>query len=312
MHSASALLNRLLARGKFRHVQVLVKLAELGSVQRTADTIGMTQSAVTQTLAYLEQLLETELFERHARGVRPTPACTDLLPVAHNMLLRLTQGAELVAARSLHGQGSVRLMASASAINGMLLRVLPAFADRHPAIQTQLIEAEGDDQLLAVARGEVDLVACRKRAVVPEGWQFQTLVPDRFAVLCAAAHPLASARRVTVAALARQTWLLAPAGSLARVRFDELAGRFPKPPRTYPLVSRSANLMGSLLLQRELVAFLPVSLVGHLLDSGDLREVNLGEAMPTEPLGVLRPAAGMGAAAAMLAAFLEHALAAPV
>lgn len=305
MHTASALLNRLLARGKFRHIQLLVKLAELGSVQRTADTIGMTQSSVTQALAYLEQLLETELFERHARGVRPTPACNDLLPVARNMLLRLTQSAELVAARSLHSQGSVRLMASAAALNGMLLRTLPEFADRYPAIQTQLIEAEGDDQLLAMSRGEVDLVACRKRAVIPEGWQFRSLIPDRFAILCASDHPLAGTPNVSVAMLAQQTWLLAPAGSLARIRFDELASQFQLPPLIYPLVSRSSHLIGSLLLQRKLVALLPISVVGHLLDAGNLSEVNLGGAMPIEPLGLTHPTAGMGAAAATLFGFLE-------
>ena len=48
--SATVLLNRLLARGKFRHVQALLRLAELGSVQRAADAIGVTQSSVTQTL----------------------------------------------------------------------------------------------------------------------------------------------------------------------------------------------------------------------------------------------------------------------
>ena len=79
---ASTLINRLLARGKFRHIQVLLRLAELGSVRRTAEAIGVTQSSVTQTLAYLEDLLETPLFHRHAKGVRPTDACRDLLPLS--------------------------------------------------------------------------------------------------------------------------------------------------------------------------------------------------------------------------------------
>ena len=99
MTTSSGLLNRLLARGKFRHLQVLLQLAELGSVQRTAEAIGMTQSSVTQTLAYLEQLLDIRLFDRHARGVRPTPACTDLLPVARQLMLGLHSGAEVLAAR---------------------------------------------------------------------------------------------------------------------------------------------------------------------------------------------------------------------
>ena len=40
MDTASNVLNRLLARGKFRHVQILLHLAELGSIQRTASAVG--------------------------------------------------------------------------------------------------------------------------------------------------------------------------------------------------------------------------------------------------------------------------------
>ena len=82
--TATVLLHRLVARGKFRHIQVLLKLAELGSVQRAAEAIGLTQSSVTQTLAYLESLLGTRLFTRHARGVMPTPLASQLVPVARD------------------------------------------------------------------------------------------------------------------------------------------------------------------------------------------------------------------------------------
>lgn len=303
--SSTALLNRLLARGKFRHVQVLLKLAELGSVQRTADAIGMTQSSVTQTLAYLERLLETQLFHRHARGVRPTPACTDLLPVARNVLLGVTEGAEVIAARRNQGQGIVRLVASAAATNGLLIQVLPQFNDRFPAIQVHLREAEGEDLLLSVARGEVDLVACRRPAVVPEGWQFQALLEDSFVVACAADHPLAKARRVDWAELASETWLLPPAGSLARTQFDELASRFAQMPPTYPLVTRTLTAMWWLLRHRGVLGFVPLGFVRHLVDARELAVVPVSEAIPMEPLGLLQPATGSAEAATRLCVFLR-------
>ena len=115
--SSSVLLHRLLARGKFRHVQVLLRLAELGSVQRAADAIGVTQSSVTQTLAYLEDLLGTPLFQRHARGVRPTAACRDLVPIARQIVAGLGEAVDTVSARRRQGSGTVRLVASASATN---------------------------------------------------------------------------------------------------------------------------------------------------------------------------------------------------
>jgi DNA-binding transcriptional LysR family regulator len=211
-HSATAFLNRLLARGKFRHVQVILVLAELGSVQRTAEAIGMTQSSVSQTLAHLEELLEVRLFERHARGVRPTPACADLLPVARQLMMGVADGAEIVSARHQDGQGVVRMVASGAAMNGLLVDTLPEFCDRYPGVQVRLAEAEGQDQLLAIARGEVDLVVCRRPPVLPEGWEFYPLRDDRYVILCRAGHPLGRARTLKWADIAKATWLLLPAG----------------------------------------------------------------------------------------------------
>jgi DNA-binding transcriptional LysR family regulator len=303
--TASALLNRLLARGKFRHVQVLLHLAELGSLQRTAEAIGMTQSSVTQTLAYLEKLVEVRLFERHARGVRPTPACKDLLPVARQLMLGIAEGAEFIVARQKKGEGSVRVLGSASAINGILVGALPAFSDRHPAIHVQLREAEGEDQLLAVARGEVDLVACRRPPVVPEGWDFHPLWPDRLVVVGRAGHALAKARSLPWPKLAEQTWLLLPAGLAARTHFDAFAAQFPHPPSTHPVVTRSLPMLWRLLRDRDLLALLPLNLARPLLDAGELVELRVGVWGTMEPIGILQPQGALGEASRALSDFLK-------
>ncbi|XAH21377.1 LysR family transcriptional regulator [Xylophilus sp. GW821-FHT01B05] len=304
-HSATALLNRLLARGKFRHAQVILVLTELGSVQRTADAIGMTQSSVSQTLAYLEELLEVRLFERHARGVRPTPACADLLPVARQLMLGIADGAEVVSARHQQGQGVVRLVASGAAINGLLLDALPAFSDRYPAVQVQLAEAEGQDQLLAIARGEVDLVVCRRPPVLPEGWEFHPLRDDRYVILCRSDHPLADARPLKLADIAQATWLMLPAGVAARQRFDELACSFPELPRTYPVVTQSLNMLWHLLQHRPLLSLISLNLARPLLEEGALVELRVGDAAALEPIGILQPEAGVGQAAACFGQFLH-------
>lgn len=305
-HDASILFNRLLARGKFRHVQILLKVAELGSLQRAADSIGMTQSSVTQGLAYLERLLEVQLFERHARGVRPTQACEDLVPVARRMLIGVADGAEVVAARQQRIGGAIRLVASVGAMNGLLLDMLPRFAQQHPDVTVQLSEAEGDDQLLAIARGEADLVACRRPPVIPEGWHFMPVREDRFAVLARADHPLAR-KRTTMgwSQLVDETWLLAPTGSAARLRFDELTAALPRPIRTYPVVTRSPAMLWWLLQKEHLLAFLPLSFVRPLIEVGTLCEVKLRPLSILEPLGLLCPNAGRFGASQQLIDFIR-------
>lgn len=59
-------------RLKIRHFSVLIAIAEHGSVTRAADTLGISQSALTQTLAEVEGIFGTALFTRSSRGVVPT------------------------------------------------------------------------------------------------------------------------------------------------------------------------------------------------------------------------------------------------
>lgn len=297
-------MNRLLARGKFRHVQLLLKLAELGSVQRTADAIGMTQPSATQALAGLEELLGVQLFERHARGVRPTAACLDVLPAARQMLLGIAETAEMVMARQGSGKGVVRLLASASAINGVLLQALPRFLRANPQTQVQLREAENDDLLLAITRGEVDLVVCRRIGVVPEGWSFDLLEGDRLCVVCHAQHRLARRKRLAWADVEGETWLLSPAGSIARAAFDALSAGFAGGVRAYPLVTRVMPVAWTLLRTEKLLGLLPYSFVRPMVEEGELCVLPL-PAVGIEPVGLLAPQAGMREAPAALHAFLQ-------
>jgi DNA-binding transcriptional LysR family regulator len=303
--SSSALLQRLLARGKFRHLQVLLKLAELGSVQRTADAIGMTQSAVTQALAYVESLLEVRLFQRHARGVRPTAICTDLLPVARQLLQGIAQGAEILAVHHHAGMQTVRVAASAAAIHGMLVKTLTLFESALPGIQVLLTEEEGEDQLLAIARGEVDLVACRRPAEIPQGWVFEPLVSDRLVVVCAPEHRLMHADCLAWQDLANETWLLMPTGSAAREKFDDLAASFGQSPRAYPLVTRTLMPIAWLLRARGLLSLMPMSVVRHLVDTGEMAVLPVDVAGEMEPLGLLMPKEQSGQASVYFAEFLK-------
>jgi DNA-binding transcriptional LysR family regulator len=304
-HTASVIHNRLLARCKFRHVQVLLKIAELGTLQRAAVAIGITQSSVTQTLAYLESLLEIRLFERHARGMRPTLACRDLLPVARHLLLGLSLGAEAVAARQQRGHSTVRIAASNAATHGLLVDSLPKLVKRMDAITIHLTEAEGEDQLLAIARGEVDVVACRRPAVIPEGWRFVALLDDRFAVLCHPDHALAGRSSVSWAELAAQTWLVTPAGVAARESFDALSASFPHPPHTYPVITRSPVMTRWLLHSENVLAYLPFTFVRPMIEAGEMAEVKVRPQVNIEPLGLLRPIEGLSEAAERLTSFLE-------
>ena len=308
--TATVLLHRLMARGKFRHVQVLLRLAELGSVQRTAHAIGLTQSSVTQTLGYLEQLFELQLFERHARGVRPTPACRQLLPAMRQLMSGLAQGADLASGSQLRARQQVRVLASVSAAHGLLLPVLQHFHARHPQIRVSLGEAEGEDQLLAVARGEVDMVACRRPPILPAGWGFEPLMDDELVVLCGPQHPLARRRRALGwTALDGRSWLQGPVGSIARTQLDALTTGLARGIDPFPMVTRIPAVLSATLRQHPVLALLPRSYLRHQVDAGELVALPLAERLPVDPLGLMLPSEGRNDACELLAGSLRTGLA---
>jgi DNA-binding transcriptional LysR family regulator len=69
-----------------RDVRCFVAVAEHGSFSRAAADLGLSQPAVSQAIARLEQLLDCRLFHRTSRRVHPTPAGHALLAPAHALL----------------------------------------------------------------------------------------------------------------------------------------------------------------------------------------------------------------------------------
>ena len=63
-----------------RHLQAVVRIAELGRMSAAAQAVNLTQPAITQALARLEALLATQLFERGHDGMVPTVAAELFVP----------------------------------------------------------------------------------------------------------------------------------------------------------------------------------------------------------------------------------------
>ncbi|MCU0920705.1 MAG: LysR family transcriptional regulator [Burkholderiaceae bacterium] len=304
--TASVLLNRLLARVRLRHLQVLVGVVELGSLRRAAETVGMSQPAVTHVIGDLERLVGAQLFQRHARGVTPTPIALELLPVARRMLAAMAEGAEALAARLAHADGVIRLAATASALGGLLDRLLPAFSAAAPGIHVLLTQAEADQFNGLVARSEVDAVACRRPAVPPAGWEFHGLLADALVVVCGPGHPLARRRRIALQALADETWVVPPADSLARRALDALAAEQGWTLRTATVVTRAQQMTWSLLQRQRAVSMVPHAVVRPLCDALQLVVLPLERQWPIDELGLLVPAENVGAATERLLAYARQ------
>lgn len=136
-----------------RHLRATGEVARLGSISAAAQAVNLTQPAVTQAIARLEQQLGHQLFERRADGMVPTPAATILAPrieaaLEHVVSPRVTM-AQMRALIALAAAGSY---AGASLDSGLSQPSLHrAIKDLSVALRRTLAERRGRGIMLTEA-----------------------------------------------------------------------------------------------------------------------------------------------------------------
>jgi molybdate transport repressor ModE-like protein len=311
----TVLFNRLLARGRLRHLQLLAALADAGSVQRAAAIVGMSQPAATQALADMEALLGAPLFERHARGVRPTRIGQAVVPVARNVLQALRASTETVVALQAGARALLRLGCIPAAASGLLAAALPPLVAAQPGLQIELAEENTDHLLPELAAGRLDAVLCRRPRPLPAHWRFELLLRDEPAVLAAPGHPLAGRRKVPLDALALQPWILPPRGMGVRSYHEQLWAGHASPPPIYPLTTTALPVVLEVMRTTSALSLMPRSMVAPLAQWGVAAVLDVAlPALPQaslEGLGLLTTDAADPPALTALRARLRAAAARP-
>src|SRR6187402_1999428 len=94
-------------RIKFRHLQCFLAVTQFGSVQRAADSLSITQPAVSKTIAELESILGVRLFERGRRGAEPTREGRLFAPHAAACVGALREGVDELSRHGVEYPGTV-------------------------------------------------------------------------------------------------------------------------------------------------------------------------------------------------------------
>ena len=201
-----------------RRLRLLRELSERGTIAAVADALQFTPSAVSQQLAMLEREAGVPLLERAGRGVRLTDAALVLVEHADALLARAALAeADLAAAA-----GTVRGRGRIAGFQSVALRIaLPAIAElagTAPELRCELVEAEPEDALPALALGDLDLVLGDEWPHQPwrlrPGLERHALLRDPVHVVLPAGHP--AARRhpdaVPLGELAGAAWAAGHAG----------------------------------------------------------------------------------------------------
>ena len=208
-----------------KEIDVFVKIIELGSFKAAARELRLTQSAMTQRLKKLEDVLDVRLIERTTRTVAPTAIGRNFLPVAKRMLAQFEQSmadvTDIIHARA----GQVVVASLISVATYVLPAAVRRFGAEHPNVAVRVLDDSEQEIAAYVRRSEAEFaIDMRTTALDPE-LMATPLMEDRYTLICRPDHPLAARGAVRWEALtALPVVMLGPRSGTSRLVLSRLAG----------------------------------------------------------------------------------------
>ncbi|MEV5957765.1 LysR family transcriptional regulator [Streptomyces sp. NPDC051987] len=204
------------------------EVARQGSFTAAADALHVSQPAVSQHVAKLEEELGCRLLERSSRRVRPTPAGEVFLRHVESLLAGLDDARRELAALARSDCGQLRLTVFPSAAATFVPSAIGVFRAAYPNVRITLTEADPPVAVARLLAGDTDVAVVYDYPIVGapiDPRVDQTLVAtDAMAVAVRADSAFAVQGSVPLAALSGQQWI-APGPSLCRDALNEACRR---------------------------------------------------------------------------------------
>ena len=181
-------------------VQAFVAIADGGSFRQAAESLHVTQTAITQRLRKLETYLGVALVERTTRRTTLTEIGRRFLPQARRLLNELSDALTEIRETGLSRRGDVSIACVPTVGVQYLPRVLRAFSELRPHDRVKILDHASESVLQAVLRREVEFGIGIAGDRHPELVSVPLAV-DPYVLICREDHPLAKRRRVRWEAL---------------------------------------------------------------------------------------------------------------
>lgn len=196
-------------------LQIFRTVAHRMSFSRAAEDMILSQPAVSLHIKNLEKAVGLPLFEKSGRQIRLTEAGEQLLYHAHHIFATLQEASESMAELRGGDQGHLRIAADTTAGVYVVPEYLGLFRRSFPDVDINLDVTNRTSVLKGLLSRDVDL------AVIGQFPQEKELVAIPFlvnelVVIAWPHHPLANHRRIPLASLSREIFLMREEGSGTR------------------------------------------------------------------------------------------------
>ena len=209
------------ARLKTRQLLLLVALAEEGNIHRAAQVLNMTQPAASKLLKELEDVLEVTLFERLPRGMQPTWYGESMIRHARMVLTNLNQAHDELTALKSGRFGHVGVGAITSPGLMLLPPALAIVKREQPTLRVSLDIETSPVLVERLEQGKLDILVCRLFAEHDKtNLRYEPLTEEAVCAVARPGHPMLGMAGLTLRDVVSRGWIVPPAGSVLRHRFD--------------------------------------------------------------------------------------------
>lgn len=211
-----------------RQLRAFVALADTESFTKAAESLFLTQSAISHSIRSLEKQLETTLVERSGKRIALTQDGVVFLRRSRSVLHELEMASNELDALKRWGQGRIRVGVTHTLCHYLLPTVLREFRDCFERCEIHIETGDTNELLMKLEQARTDLVlgiGSRR-----PGWaSFQPLFQDELVFVVSPLHPWAQCETVPLESMAEESFLVYGKSSetyrLIRSHFDSLGVR---------------------------------------------------------------------------------------
>lgn len=202
-------------------LQAFLAVANQGSFSRAAETLFITQPAVSKRIAALEQALNARLFDRIGHRIELTEAGRALQQHAGHILSAIEDSRRAIA--NLGGKIGGRLSLATSHHVGLhrLPPVLRSFTRAYPEVQLDLKFMDSEAACRAVEHGELELAIVTLPDPRHSTLELLPLWEDTLSLVTATDHPLRRKKQITLAELCQYPAILPAHGTFTRELIEQ-------------------------------------------------------------------------------------------
>ena len=248
-------------RLKLRDLHILLAVAQHGSMAKAATELAISQPAISKAIADMEHAVGLRLLDRTRQGTEVTTYGQALINHGTVIFDELKQAAQELEFLADPTVGELRIGSSESVAAGLLPAIIDRFSQQYPKVTLTVAQAVfATTHYRELRQRTIDLLVGASPTLEELDLQSETLIQDQWVVIAGSRSRWTRLRRLTLADLGPEQWILPPADSLARAPVAEVFRDCGLEMPHAPLTTLSIHLFLQLVATGRFVAMLPRSI----------------------------------------------------